>query len=83
MLDQVQDVKTTMADLGRRARKAAAALAIAPTETKNAALAAMADAIEVDHSSRGSARYGHDATMSSKRGQPPRRYVSKSYLPIR
>ncbi|MGV0879800.1 glutamate-5-semialdehyde dehydrogenase [Martelella sp. FLE1502] len=48
MLDQVQDVKTTMADLGRRARKAASALAIAPTETKNAALAAMADAIEAD-----------------------------------
>ena len=48
MLDQVQDVKTAMADLGRRARKAAAALAIAPTETKNAALAAMADAIEAD-----------------------------------
>ncbi|MGV0818623.1 glutamate-5-semialdehyde dehydrogenase [Martelella sp. AMO21009] len=48
MLDQVQDVKTTMADLGRRARKAAAALAIAPTETKNAALAAMADAIEAN-----------------------------------
>ena len=48
MLDQVQDVTTTMADLGRRARKAAAALAIAPTETKNAALAAMADTIEAD-----------------------------------
>lgn len=48
MLDQVQDVKTTMADLGCRARKAASALAIAPTETKNAALAAMADAIEAD-----------------------------------
>ncbi|MGV0912124.1 glutamate-5-semialdehyde dehydrogenase [Martelella sp. FOR1707] len=48
MLDQVQDVKTAMADLGRRARKAASALAIAPTETKNAALAAMADAIEAD-----------------------------------
>ncbi|AQZ51104.1 glutamate-5-semialdehyde dehydrogenase [Martelella mediterranea] len=46
MLDQVQDVKTTMAELGRRARKAAGALAIAPTETKNAALLAMADAIE-------------------------------------
>jgi len=44
MLDQ--NVKTLMADLGRRARKAAGALAIAPTETKNAALAAMADAIE-------------------------------------
>lgn len=48
MLDQVQDVKTTMAELGRRARKAAGALAIAPTETKNAALAAMADAIEAN-----------------------------------
>ena len=48
MLDQVQDVKTAMAELGRRARKAAGALAIAPTETKNAALAAMADAIEAD-----------------------------------
>ncbi|MEO1988791.1 MAG: glutamate-5-semialdehyde dehydrogenase [Martelella sp.] len=48
MLDQVQDVKTAMAELGRRARKAAGALAIAPTETKNAALAAMADAIEAN-----------------------------------
>ncbi|MAU19904.1 MAG: glutamate-5-semialdehyde dehydrogenase [Martelella sp.] len=48
MLDQVQDVKTAMAELGRRARKAASALAIAPTETKNAALAAMADAIEAN-----------------------------------
>ena len=46
MLDQVKDVKTAMAELGRRARKAAGALAIAPTETKNAALLAMADAIE-------------------------------------
>ncbi|WP_180898338.1 glutamate-5-semialdehyde dehydrogenase [Martelella soudanensis] len=41
-----QDVKTVMDDLGRRARKAAGSLAIAPTATKNAALAAMADAIE-------------------------------------
>ena len=48
MLDQVQDVKTAMAELGRRARKAAGALAIAPTETKNAALTAMADAIEAN-----------------------------------
>lgn len=46
MLDQAQDVKAVMADLGRRARKAAATLAIAPTGTKNAALIAMADAIE-------------------------------------
>ena len=46
MLDQAQNVKAVMADLGRRARKAAAALAIAPTGTKNAALIAMADAIE-------------------------------------
>jgi len=35
-------VETVMADLGRRARAAARALAIAPTAAKNAALAAMA-----------------------------------------
>ena len=42
------DVKTIMADLGRRARKAAGALAIASTDTKNRALLAMADAIEAN-----------------------------------
>ncbi|WP_174803116.1 glutamate-5-semialdehyde dehydrogenase [Martelella limonii] len=42
------DVKTVMADLGRRARKAAGALAIASTDTKNRALLAMADAIEAN-----------------------------------
>ncbi len=39
------DVKTTMAEVGRRARRAADALAGASTEAKNAALQAMAAAI--------------------------------------
>ena len=42
------DIGAVMADLGRAARKAARAMAQATTATKNAALAAMADAIEAD-----------------------------------
>ena len=40
-----EDTAATMADIGRRARAAARPLAIAATERKNAALAAMAEAI--------------------------------------
>jgi len=39
------DVARTMADIGRRARAAARTLALASTETKNAALRAMADEV--------------------------------------
>ncbi len=42
------DIASAMADLGRAARKAARAMAQATTATKNAALAAMADAIEAE-----------------------------------
>ncbi|PRX01415.1 UNVERIFIED_ORG: glutamate-5-semialdehyde dehydrogenase [Martelella mediterranea] len=50
MLDQVQndDVTAVMREMGKRARTAAHALAIAPTAVKNRALHAMADAIEAD-----------------------------------
>ncbi|MAS04431.1 MAG: glutamate-5-semialdehyde dehydrogenase [Ahrensia sp.] len=41
-----QDIPALMADMGARARAASRPLAIATTEQKNAALAAMADAIE-------------------------------------
>ncbi len=41
-----QDIPALMADMGARARTASRPLAIATTEQKNAALAAMADAIE-------------------------------------
>jgi len=41
-----QDIAALMADMGARARAASRPLAIATTEQKNAALAAMADAIE-------------------------------------
>ncbi|TIU21469.1 MAG: gamma-glutamyl-phosphate reductase, partial [Mesorhizobium sp.] len=40
-----EDTVATMADIGRRARTAARPLAVATTAAKNAALAAMADAI--------------------------------------
>ncbi|TPN77664.1 glutamate-5-semialdehyde dehydrogenase [Mesorhizobium sp. CU2] len=40
-----EDTIVLMADIGRRARAAARPLAVAPTKAKNAALAAMADAI--------------------------------------
>lgn len=45
MLDKVSetDVAAVMAELGKRARKSAAALATATTDTKNSALLAMAD----------------------------------------
>lgn len=49
MLDKVgaeMTVAQVMADIGQRARAAAAPLSIAPTEQKNKALLAMADAIE-------------------------------------
>ncbi|TPW31443.1 glutamate-5-semialdehyde dehydrogenase [Martelella alba] len=42
----MSDVGTLMLDMGRRAKAASHALAIAPTEQKNAALLAMADQIE-------------------------------------
>ncbi|WP_176083649.1 glutamate-5-semialdehyde dehydrogenase [Martelella sp. HB161492] len=42
----LSDVGTLMLDMGRRAKAASHALAIAPTEQKNAALLAMADQIE-------------------------------------
>ena len=52
MLDKASpdhtDVNALMLDIGRRARTAARPLAIATTEAKNAALAAMADAILAD-----------------------------------
>ena len=51
MLDKANtkvDVETLMAGIGRNARAAAKPLAIASTETKNAALLAMADAIEAN-----------------------------------
>jgi glutamate-5-semialdehyde dehydrogenase len=52
MLDKASpdhtDVNALMLDIGRRARAAARPLAIATTEAKNAALAAMADAILAD-----------------------------------
>ncbi|WP_319518819.1 glutamate-5-semialdehyde dehydrogenase [uncultured Martelella sp.] len=50
MLDQVQndDVTAVMREIGKRARAAAHALAIAPTAVKNQALHAMADAIEAN-----------------------------------
>ncbi|MET3599495.1 glutamate-5-semialdehyde dehydrogenase [Martelella mangrovi] len=50
MLDQVQndDVTAVMREIGKRARAAAHALAIAPTAVKNRALHAMANAIEAD-----------------------------------
>ena len=43
--NRVEDTEALMADLGRRARAAARPLAIASTEQKNAALAAMASAV--------------------------------------
>ena len=43
--ESVDDTVSLMADLGRRARAAARRLAVASTAAKNAALAAMADAI--------------------------------------
>ncbi len=48
MLDQVNrtDVATVMADIGAKAKEAARTLAFAPSDVKNAALNAMADAIE-------------------------------------
>ena len=47
MLDKVEtsDIKTVMAEIGRRARAAGRQLAIAPTEAKNKALAEMAKAV--------------------------------------
>ena len=42
------DVAAIMADIGRRARAAARTLALAPSETKNAALRAMAAAVRAD-----------------------------------
>ena len=51
MLDKATnatDVETLMAEIGRKARAAAKPLAVASTETKNAALRAMADAIEAN-----------------------------------
>ena len=51
MLDKANtkvDVETLMAGIGRNARAAAKPLAIASTQTKNAALLAMADAIEAN-----------------------------------
>ncbi|MBA68152.1 MAG: glutamate-5-semialdehyde dehydrogenase [Rhizobiales bacterium] len=51
MLDKATnttDVETLMAEIGRKARAAAKPLAIATTEVKNAALLAMADAIEAN-----------------------------------
>ncbi len=51
MLDKantVTDVETLMAGIGRNARAAARPLAVASTEAKNAALLAMADAIEAN-----------------------------------
>ncbi|WP_417688288.1 glutamate-5-semialdehyde dehydrogenase [Roseibium sp.] len=49
MLDKVElsDVESLMADIGRRARAAGRVLAIAPTDTKNLALAEMAKAVRV------------------------------------
>ena len=43
---EATDVVSVMAAIGRRARAAARPLATAPTERKNAALLAMADALE-------------------------------------
>lgn len=45
-LKPVEDVHAYMRELGQAARKAAAAMARAPSEAKNSALVAMADAIE-------------------------------------
>ncbi|WP_421859200.1 glutamate-5-semialdehyde dehydrogenase [Oricola sp.] len=42
------DIAALMADMGARARAASAPLAVASTEAKNTALAAMADALEAD-----------------------------------
>jgi glutamate-5-semialdehyde dehydrogenase len=47
-LDAGDDVPALMADIGRRARAAARALALAPAERKNAALRAMAAAVRAD-----------------------------------
>jgi glutamate-5-semialdehyde dehydrogenase len=44
-IENTGDLASTMADIGRRARSAARVLALASTEQKNAALAAMAKAI--------------------------------------
>lgn len=44
--EQSNDTAALMADIGRKARAASRPLAIAPTDRKNAALAAMADALE-------------------------------------
>jgi glutamate-5-semialdehyde dehydrogenase len=44
--EQSRDTATLMAEIGRKARAASRPLAIAPTDRKNAALAAMADALE-------------------------------------
>ncbi|WP_279481239.1 glutamate-5-semialdehyde dehydrogenase [Aureimonas sp. SK2] len=46
MLDKVSDLAAVMADMGVRAKAAARVLAQAPTETKDAALRAMAEAVE-------------------------------------
>jgi glutamate-5-semialdehyde dehydrogenase len=47
-LDAGEDVAALMVDIGRRARAAARTLALAPAETKNAALRAMAEAVRAD-----------------------------------
>ncbi|WP_152046569.1 glutamate-5-semialdehyde dehydrogenase [Aureimonas psammosilenae] len=48
MLTKVDDVETLMLDMGARAKAAARILATASSNSKNAALLAMADAVEAD-----------------------------------
>jgi glutamate-5-semialdehyde dehydrogenase len=48
----VADIAATMAEIGRRARTAARTLALAPTAAKDAALAAMAEALRQDAARR-------------------------------
>src|SRR4051794_10770446 len=50
-LDGTPDLTALMTDLAAGARRAARVLALAPTEQKNAALVAMADAIRANASS--------------------------------
>jgi glutamate-5-semialdehyde dehydrogenase len=64
-----RDTETVMRELGRRARAAARALALASTETKNAALAAMARAVREDAAAILAAN-AKDLAAAEQKGRP-------------
>src|SRR5438105_4899755 len=69
-VDSVGDIAAAMQEIGRRARAAAHALALAPTAQKNDALAAMAAAIRADQAKILAAN-AEDVAEGKKGGMTP------------